>query len=317
MSASLIQRLGFTRPYSLDPQLRLTRLTKSPGPQRMVLDTDTFNEIDDQFALAYALSSPGELDVAAIYAAPFHNSRSQGPEDGMELSFGEIGRVFASLGRASKGMVFKGSRRFIEDCTKPPQSPAVDDLIQRAFAVDSPLYVVGIGAPTNIASAILQRPEIIERIVVVWLGAHPFHCSSTREFNLRQDVLASRVIFDSGVPLVLVPCRQVAELLLTTVAEAEAWIKGKSAIGDYLCRIFAEFSQDHYGWSRSIWDLAAVAWLINSSWFESAIVPSPSFDDGFQWLPAEASRHPIRMLSYLKRDPIFKDLFRKLESCPR
>ena len=58
-------------------------------PVRMVLDTDTYNEIDDQFAVVYALISP-ELDVQAVYAAPFHNNRSSGPGDGMEKSYEEI-----------------------------------------------------------------------------------------------------------------------------------------------------------------------------------------------------------------------------------
>ncbi|MBE0698068.1 MAG: nucleoside hydrolase, partial [Anaerolineaceae bacterium] len=39
----------------------------------MVLDTDTYNEIDDQFAVVYALLSPEQLQVEALYAAPFTN----------------------------------------------------------------------------------------------------------------------------------------------------------------------------------------------------------------------------------------------------
>ncbi len=50
----------------------------------MVLDTDTFNEIDDQFAVIYALHSKERLQVEAFYAAPFHNELSSGPKDGME-----------------------------------------------------------------------------------------------------------------------------------------------------------------------------------------------------------------------------------------
>ena len=38
---------------------------------------------------------------------------------------------------------------------------------------EAPLYVVAIGAVTNVISAILMAPEIMERIVVIWLGAHP------------------------------------------------------------------------------------------------------------------------------------------------
>ena len=47
------------------------RLEARPGILRMALDTDTFNEIDDQFAVAYALLSPERLQVEALYAAPF------------------------------------------------------------------------------------------------------------------------------------------------------------------------------------------------------------------------------------------------------
>lgn len=48
----------------------------SEGKINMVLDTDTYNEVDDQFALMYALRSPERLNVEAIYAAPFYNNRS-------------------------------------------------------------------------------------------------------------------------------------------------------------------------------------------------------------------------------------------------
>ena len=55
------------------------RLQPPKGKVDMVLDTDTYNEVDDQFALSYALLSPEKLNVQAIYAAPFYNDRSGGP----------------------------------------------------------------------------------------------------------------------------------------------------------------------------------------------------------------------------------------------
>ena len=63
----------------------------------MVLDTDTCNEIDDQFALVYALLCPEKLNVEAVYAAPFTNDRSTGPGDGMEKSYEEILRLLERL----------------------------------------------------------------------------------------------------------------------------------------------------------------------------------------------------------------------------
>ena len=83
---------------SLTPARRLALLDPPAGKVRMVLDTDTYNEIDDQFALVYALLSPERVAVEAIYAAPFHNSRSSGPADGMRKSYEEIVRVLARLG---------------------------------------------------------------------------------------------------------------------------------------------------------------------------------------------------------------------------
>ena len=59
--------------------VRLAMLQPRPGPVRVVIDTDTFNEVDDQFAIAHALLSPRSMTVEAIYAAPFFNTRSSGP----------------------------------------------------------------------------------------------------------------------------------------------------------------------------------------------------------------------------------------------
>src|SRR5690554_398454 len=63
---------------------RIDLLTPNRRKIRMVLDTDTYNEIDDQFAMAYALLSEDKLTVEAIYAAPYFNDRSESPSDGME-----------------------------------------------------------------------------------------------------------------------------------------------------------------------------------------------------------------------------------------
>ena len=54
-------------------------ITGATRPKRAVLDTDTYNEIDDQFALAYALLAPECLDMRAVVAAPFGNRRAATP----------------------------------------------------------------------------------------------------------------------------------------------------------------------------------------------------------------------------------------------
>ena len=291
---------------------RLQKLTPKIGKIRIVLDTDTYNEIDDQFAVVYSLLSPEKMDVEAIYAAPFFNARSSGPGDGMEKSYEEIHRLLARLGISPDNFVFKGSTEFLSDHENPCNSDAVSDLIERAMKSEGdPLYVVAIGAITNIASAILIKPEIMERIVVVWLGGHGLHWADTNEFNLSGDMVASKLIFDCGVPLVQIPCAGVTSHLHTTVPELEAHVKGKGKIGDYLFEIFCDYREDHLAWSKPVWDISAIAYLIDESWVPTQIVHSPILTDQKTW-SFDLSRHLIRSAYMVNRDPIFKDLFKKL-----
>ena len=56
----------------------------------VVLDTDIYNEIDDQYALAYLMRSPENVRLQAVYAAPFVlEGRSSSPSEGMERSYQE------------------------------------------------------------------------------------------------------------------------------------------------------------------------------------------------------------------------------------
>lgn len=294
--------------------IRLERLQPPDGTIRMVLDTDTYNEIDDQFAVVYALLSPKRLKVEALYAAPFHNARSTGPADGMEKSYEEILRLLDRLDMSAEGFVFRGSTGYLPKSMQPYRSDAALDLVARAMdSQDAPLYVVAIGAITNVASAILIEPRILERIVVVWLGGHALHWPHTKEFNLKQDILASRLIFDCGVPLVHIPCNGVTTHLHTTMPEIERYVQGRGAIGDYLAEIFKAYSSDHFAWSKVLWDIATIAYLIDESWVPTALVPSPILTDQLTW-SVDRSRHFIRSATFIHRDPIYRDLFSKLES---
>lgn len=294
---------------------RRIEMLKPPGnkPVRMVLDTDTGNEIDDQFALVYALISP-ELNVQAVYAAPFTNSRSSGPADGMEKSYEEILRILSRLDKSPEGFAFKGSSHYLTDMKNPERSPAALDLVARASksSPEDPLYVAAVGAITNVANAILIDPAIIRNIVVVWLGGNGHNWPHQREFNFRQDLNASRTIFDCGVPFVQLPCTPVVTHFATTVPEMERYIGGRGAIGDYLLKIFKEYRKDHFAWSKVLWDMTAVAWLINDKWLPSDLVHSPIVTDNCTF-SFDQSRHLIRTVNFVQRDPIFGDFFTKLD----
>lgn len=303
----------FSQDYpKISEEARLQRLQAPKGKIRMVLDTDTYNEIDDQFAVVYALLSPEQLEVEAIYAAPYLNNRSESPADGMRKSYEEILRLLDKLGRAPDNLVYRGSEGFLKSYDQPLESEAAKDLVKRAMASEEPLYVLAVGAPTNVASAILMEPQIINKIVVIWLGGKGLNWREASEFNLQQDLLSSKVLFNSGVPLIQLPTEPVTSHLMTTVPEVEAYLKGKGAIGDYLVEIFKDYHDEHYAWSKVIWDISAVAYAINPSWFQTEIRHSPILTDQLTY-SFDPTRHFYRVATALNRDKIFGDMFKKIE----
>ena len=297
----------------MEESVRIKRLEPPKGKVRMVLDTDTYNEIDDQYALSYAYLSKDKLQLEAVYAAPFFNSRAKSAGDGMEKSYEEILRLLALLGKSPEGFAYRGSDRYLEDVSKPIQSEAALDMVKKAMAAtpDNPLYVVAIGCITNVASAILIEPKIIEKIVVVWLGGNGLDWPNQKEFNLRQDVLAAQVILNSGVPMVIMPCRPVVSHFLTTIPELEYYLKGKTMLADYLLESTIKYRGEAKVWSKVIWDVTAVAWLVNPTWTPTNLVHSPVLTDQVTY-SVDHSRHFIGMVMSVNRDAIFKDLFGKL-----
>lgn len=291
---------------------RLTLLTPPTSKVSAVIDTDTYNEVDDQFAIVHALLSPEKLNVEAIYAAPFFNNRSSSAGDGMEQSYQEILRILSLMDVSAENFVYRGSDQFLPSETEAVESEAVHDLIRRVKESPEPLYVIALAALTNIASALLLEPTIINNMVVVWLGGHALYWSDNQEFNLRQERAATRVVLDSGVPLVLIPCMGVTSHLRTTVPELERYIPKSSQVGQFLLSRFKEYHDDHLGWSKEIWDLAPVAYILNNAWVPTRLTSTPGLNDDLTW-QLTTDKHNMRVASFINRDAIFRDLFLKLK----
>lgn len=295
------------------------KLNNLSVPQRkidVILDTDAYNEIDDQYAIAYLLRSGDKLNTKAIYAAPFHNQKVSGPAEGMDLSYQEIHKILKLTD--CEVAVYRGSEAFLTDEKTPVISEAAQDLARCAndYSPENPLYVVAIGAITNIASAILLNPKVCENTVVIWLGGHAQHYHNNFEFNMRQDVAAARVVFGSGVPLVQLPCRGVVSEFTLSKPEIESWILGKSALGDYLGNNTIQYLtklRESSIWSKPIWDVTAVAWLLNENdrFMLSRIIatPMPTYDLLYA---QNANGEPMRYVYHIQKEALLIDLIEKI-----
>lgn len=295
---------------------RKTNLSVPAGRVDVVLDTDAYNEIDDQFAIAYLLRSKEKLTTKAIYAAPFHNSKSSSPADGMERSYEEILKILDLMEETCE--VYRGSTTYLKDEKTPVLSPAAEDLVRRAgtYSSEKPLFVVAIGAITNVASALLLDPSIAEKIVIVWLGGHARHYHNTKEFNMYQDVAAARVVMQSGAPFVQLPCKGVVSEFRISGPELEYWFKGKNKVATYLAENTIRTANSYSNgkaWTRVIWDVTAVAWLLNDKdrFMLSRVTEtlSPKYDNVYD---TENKGHPMRYVYNIKRDALMNDLIRRI-----
>lgn len=295
---------------------RFKNLSVPQGRVDVVLDTDAYNEIDDQFAISYLMKSKEKLNLKAIYSAPFLNDKSESPKDGMEKSYNEILKILKITGE--KYDVFKGTEEFLHDENTPVVSQGALDLAKKVenHSPENPLYIVSIGAITNVASAILMNPDVAENSVVVWLGGHAHHHADTKEFNMRQDIGAARVVMKSGVPLVQVPCMGVADRFTVSKPELEFWLKGKNTLADYLAQNTIEEGEKYASgtaWTRVIWDVTAVAWLLNDSrrFMDYKVIPTrvPTYDGVYD---SAYEGHPMAYVSQVNRDNLMTDLFEKL-----
>ena len=141
----------------------LLPLTIAAAPVRVIIDSDAACERDDQHAIAYALLSPEHFTIEGFTSV--HN----GPGTS-EKNFLEIHHMLGMTG--TRGIPVKmGADKPLPDAKTPVNSDAVKYIIERSKAAgEGELVVLGIGAATNLASALLIDPGIKDRVTFAWLG---------------------------------------------------------------------------------------------------------------------------------------------------
>lgn len=289
-------------------------------PVDAIMDTDAYTEIDDQYAIAYMLLAPERIRPLGICAAPFRGKKCDSTEGAMNKSYEEILKILNLMGREDlKAKTFHGAKHFLKNETEPVVSDAATFIAQEAakHTPNDPLYVIAIGAITNVASAVLlDREAMRNNTVIVWLGGPAHHWIDSNEFNMMLDVAAARVVMGCGVPMVQLPCQGVVSEFRTTKPELEYWLKGKNPLADYLAENTireADSYAEGTAWSRCIWDVTAVAWLLNNKnrFMFSYTVPAPipEYDHHYGFDPR---RHLIKYVYQIRRDALMTDLFSKI-----
>jgi hypothetical protein len=272
---------------------------------RVIIDSDAKCEIDDQWALALALLSPERFDIVGLVGATFLWG---GPES-IKMSVWEIEKLLELTGRTGEIPVYHGSMP-LQYAHDPSPSEGVDFIIREAMKAtpENPLWIISLGAATNVASAFLTEPEIRERIRVLWHGRTkwPEKCHN---FNVFGDPHAARVLFHSPLSFLLF---DTGTHLSCPMEESAARVAPHGAIGGYLHEI--RIGNDWFeSPTKGFFDLGDIAILLDPSAGSYEVVNGPEVSQELDYHFTDSKGKILRCYD-VDRDRSFELLYDKLEA---
>lgn len=284
---------------------------------KIILDTDMGNEIDDMFALVYLLASK-ELELKALTIAPFAASPiypGVSLAKANDISYDLTMKILELSSRMDlKNRVFRGAETYYyEDPSKT--NPAVEAM-QNILISAPDTVIAAIGTPVNVSLLFNLYPELAKTTKVVWLGGNGLGYPCNKEFNFSQDQEAVRKLYSSCRNLTIMPCKNVASNLACSQAELSWYLEG-SVLGDFLIEQLLAFqdvelaSTVYICYTKVLWDISVIAYLINSSWFETVEMGAPLVNDDETYSFIEG-RPAVTFVVNLIRNPLMNDFFSKL-----
>lgn len=277
---------------------------------RVIIDTDAACEADDPFAIAQALLI-NKFIIKGIFATHFGSAGS------MQRSLSEIRTVLERMEKTAP--VFEGEDGALRDVRTKDLSPAVKFLIEEAMREDThPLYVLCLGAITNVARAIIECPHIKHKMKIIWIGGQEIgnDKASVREFNSGNDIDAANFVIGCGSDLTLVPSNVYGSMRIS-LAEIQRRIYPLGRIGKHLFENMASYNMQPWaGWtsgeSWTLGDNPAVGIALDDSAGVYTYAQAPIFNPDTTWKYAEG-RPVIRVCTRIDSRFILEDLIARLE----
>ncbi len=269
---------------------RLFRITRIPSNIKIPdvwIDMDHVGA-EEQFALAWAFLSPDKMNVVGISTTEGHDT---------------LRKLVALTGRSD-----------LSDKLRPGSDIVKEVQLHHRR---NPLYILALGAASRVAAAMEQDPNAMGiHAVTFWLGGNAFDFPHTHEANMLRDIQAARMLFDREVYLCQIPREGALESLATTEPELREWILGQNSLGNYLYNLALQDMPSGTPWSRTLWDLGAVAALTSretNQYTVSRMETTPLLREDFLYA-RDRSRHAMRYVYAVKRDAIFGDLFGRIRA---
>ena len=284
-----------------NPSRDVPELPAAGQRMRLLIDSDAANEIDDLYAIALAVASPERFAIEGFVATHFAASAT-GPDGpaSTERSYQAIVEVLDAAGLSGRYPLKRGADP-MQYVAWPSEGEGVDFILDRARAEgpSGPLWVVVLGAATNVASAISRDPSIAPRVRIVFhaRSAHTWPDRSV-QYNVKGDVTAARTLLQSPAPLVWFDtgtnlCRSFDQTARTVGATGK--------LGKYLHE-FRRRRESFMRPDKGFFDLADIAWMLRPRLCREEIVPAPTMDHHLAFNHQKA-HGPMRRVYEIDNDP--------------
>jgi inosine-uridine nucleoside N-ribohydrolase len=260
--------------------------------KNVIIDADTDNELDDLLAITAALKSPG-LDVIGLTSVQW-DGRNHTVLEGHDPNWKSntaytswlVNVILMQLLDREDIPVLQGSEKKIvyergKEDNKPRESESADFIIQEALKLpeSEKLTIISTGALTNVASAIMLRPEIAKKISLYWLGqTYDFEKDlwvGEGEFNIANDLDAFDLLCDTRDLEFHIMPNNVSVLLSFHNARSITKLEGEDGVGAFIRERWRKWTKDDPNGSRIMWDVALIYAITNPEWAKEKMVYTP------------------------------------------
>jgi purine nucleosidase len=225
----------------------------APATEKVIIDTDIGDDIDDAFALALAVKSP-ELQVLGV-TTTFGDTEARAKI--ADRFLGEVGRgeipVLAGKATATKNPM--SQRRYVESSrfVKASHGDAVEFLLDQVRRYPGEITLIAIGPLMNVGAAIDRDAATFQKLKrVVLMGGsvrrgygdlgYTAPVPPMPEWNILNDIASAQKLFSSGVPLYVMPLDS-TQLKMDEVKRAFLFSQG-TAVTDQLAVLYHLWGQE-------------------------------------------------------------------------
>jgi len=206
---------------------------QSTGPVPVILDTDIGTDIDDAYALV-ALIRNADLELLGVTTVSSDAAaRARLAAKLLHVAGGRWSKIPVYAGISTPTQYMKQVEWAAEfSAPNLHESGGVDFMRREINARPGKVTIIAVGELTNVAALLESEPGIGKKIAAISLMGGSIYrgyapgSKPEPEWNIKSNAKAAKVVFESGVPLLVAPLDSTADLKLTPEMRVQIYGSG-------------------------------------------------------------------------------------------